>query len=218
MSVDMCQAPIVRAHVHEHVSGTHCQRLFPWSGIRHLLSLTLCGQSMFLWTGARHPLSERLPMDRCQASTVRVHFWGQPSHFPRAMQASSHQYNQRLRLWQCWWLSVVICEDCGGSTLPAVGGFAIFYHQTRRTLPRRVPIAGYTGDTIWTCRSAPECWLPRLWPGQTGNCLTSLKTPLTGKWNWVWRTPEWEPSVKCCENHLLCRECEPFLKQKPQGT
>lgn len=116
-------------------------------------------------------------MDKCQASTVRVRFWGQPSHFPRAMQASSLRCNQRLRLWQRWWLSAVICEDCGGPTHPAVGSFAIFYHQTRRTLPRRGPIAGCTGDTTWTCRSASECWLQRLWPGQTGNCLTSLKTP-----------------------------------------
>lgn len=112
-------------------------------------------------------------MDRRQASTVSVRFWGQPSHFPGAMQASSHRWNQRQR----WWLSAVICEDCGGPTHPAVGSFAIFYHQTRRTLPRRGPTAGCTGDTFWTCRSASECWLHRLWPGQTGNCLTSLKTP-----------------------------------------
>lgn len=153
-------------------------------------------------------------MDRCQASTVRVHFWGQPSHFPGAMQASSHRCNQRRRLWQRWWLSAVICEDCGVPTHPAVSSFAIFYHQTRRTLPRRGPTAGGTGDTIWTCRSASECWLHRLWPGQTGNCLTSLKTP-----HWENGTEAGallnEPSVKCCENHRSAENVSLFNTEAP---
>lgn len=156
-------------------------------------------------------------MDKCQASTVRVRFWGQPSHFPRAMQASSHRCNQRLRLWQRWWLSAVICEDCGGPTHPAVGSFAIFYHQTRRTLPRRGPIAGCTGDTTWTCRSASECWLQRLWPGQTGNCWLPLRL-LTGKME-LRLEHSWMRAIsQVLQEPSALQRMWAFLIQKPQGT
>lgn len=156
-------------------------------------------------------------MDRRQASTVSVRFWGQPSHFPGAMQASSHRWNQRRRLWQRWWLSAVICEDCGGPTHPAVGSFAIFYHQTRRTLPRRGPTAGCTGDTFWTCRSASECWLHRLWPGQTGNCLTSLKSP---HWEIELRLEHsWMTAIsQVLRKPSALQRMWAFLIQKPQVT